>query len=95
MNALFAAAAGVQAFCAARGWQCCVIGGLAVQRWGDPRQTRDVDLTLLTGLGGEERFIDPILSRYPVRFPEARTFAIERRVLLVETPEGVPIDIVA
>jgi len=93
VNALFAAAAGVQAFCAARGWQCCVIGGLAVQRWGDPRQTRDVDLTLLTGLGGEERFIDPILSRYPVRFPEARTFAIERRVLLVETPEGVPIDI--
>lgn len=93
MNPLFAAAAGVQAFCVARGWQCCVIGGLAVQRWGDPRQTRDVDLTLLTGLGGEERFIDPILSRYAGRFPEARQMAIERRVLLVETPEGVPVDI--
>ena len=93
MNALFAAAAGVQGFCAARGWQSCVIGGLAVQRWGDPRQTRDVDLTLLTGLGGEERFIDPILSRYAGRFPEARQMAIERRVLLVETPDGVPVDI--
>jgi hypothetical protein len=93
VNALFAAAAGVQAFCAARGWQCCVIGGLAVQRWGDPRQTRDVDFTLLTGLGGEERFIDPILSRYVGRFPEARQMAIERRVLLVETREGVPVDI--
>ena len=93
MNALFAAAAGVQAFCVARGWRSCVIGGLAVQRWGDPRQTRDVDLTLLTGLGGEERFIDPILARYAARFPEARQMAIERRVLLVETPEGVPVDI--
>ena len=50
MNALFAAAAGVQAFCAARGWQCCVIESLAVQRWDDPRQTRDVDLTLLEGI---------------------------------------------
>jgi hypothetical protein len=93
VNPLFAAAAGVQAFCAARGWQCSVIGGLAVQRWGDPRQTRDVDLTLLTGLGGEERFIDPILSRYAGRFPEARQMAIERRVLLVETADGVPVDI--
>jgi hypothetical protein len=93
VNALFAAGAGVQAFCTARGWQCCVIGGLAVQRWGDPRQTRDVVLTLLTGLGGEERFIDPILSHYVGRFPEARQMAIERRVLLVETADGVPIDI--
>jgi hypothetical protein len=93
VNALFAAGAGAQAFCTARGWQCCVIGGLAVQRWGDPRQTRDVVLTLLTGLGGEERFIDPILSHYVGRFPEARQMAIERRVLLVETADGVPIDI--
>lgn len=93
MNPLFAAAAGVQAFCAARGWQACVIGGLAVQRWGEPRQTRDVDLTLLTGLGGEERFIDPILAHYNGRLPDARRLAVERRVLLVETRDGVPIDI--
>ena len=70
-----------------------MIGGLAVQRWGDPRQTRDVDLTLLTGLGGEQRFVDPILVRYRPRFPEARAFALERRVLLVETPNRIPIDI--
>lgn len=93
MNPLFAAAADVQAFCDARGWKWCVIGGLAVQRWGDPRQTRDVDVTLLTGLGGEEHFIDQLLSHYAGRFPEARRLAIERRVLLVETREGVPIDI--
>lgn len=93
VNALFAAAADIQAFCAARGWKSSVIGGVAVQRWGEPRQTRDVDLTLLTGLGGEERFVDPILARYPGRIPEARQFALERRVLLVETANRIPLDI--
>jgi hypothetical protein len=93
VNALFAAAADILAFCGARGWRCCVIGGVAVQRWGEPRQTRDVDLTLLTGLGGEEAFVDPILGHYAARIPEARRFAIERRVLLVETATGIPLDI--
>jgi hypothetical protein len=71
VNALFTAAADVEAFCAAQGWRCCIIGGLAVQRWGDPRQTRDVDVTILTGLGGEKRFIDaePALRRLFARHP--------------------------
>ncbi len=93
MIALFAAAVDVLAFCGSRGWRGCVIGGLAVQRWGEPRQTRDVDLTLLTGLGSEERFVDPLLTRYRARIPDARRFALERRVLLIETAEGVPLDI--
>jgi len=93
VNGLFAAAADILAFCGARGWRCCVIGGVAVQRWGEPRQTRDVDLTLLTGLGGEEAFVDPLLEHYAARVPDARRFAIERRVLLVETATGIPLDI--
>lgn len=93
MNALFAAAIDIQAFCARRGWKSSVIGGVAVQRWGDPRQTRDVDLTLLTGLGGEEAFVDPILEQYPARIADARRFALERRVLLVATSAGIPLDI--
>ena len=93
MNPLFAAAVDIQTFCARRGWRSSVIGGVAIQRWGDPRQTRDVDLTLLTGLGGEEAFVDPILEHYRARIPDARRFALERRVLLVETRDGVPLDI--
>lgn len=93
MNALLRAAVDVQQFCHSRGWRCCVIGGLAVLRWGEPRQTRDVDLTLVTGLGGEERFIDPLLARYRPRIPEARQLALEHRVVLVETSDGVPLDI--
>ena len=67
-----------------------MIGGVAVQRWGEPRQTRDVDLTLFTGLGREEEFVDTSLVHYAPRLPDA--FAIGRRVLLVETTTGIPLD---
>ena len=53
---LFETAIQLQFFCDRQGWRSCFIGGIAVQRWGEPRVTRDVDLTLLTGLGGEDRF---------------------------------------
>jgi hypothetical protein len=93
VNTLFRAAIDIQALCAAQDWRCCVIGGLAVQRWGEPRQTRDVDLTLFTGLGDEEHFVDLILLHYRARLPDARQFAPERRVVLVETMDGIPLDI--
>lgn len=93
MNGLFAAAAVVQGFLEKRGWRFCFIGGLAVLRWGEPRQTRDIDLTLLTGFGEEERFIDPLLSRFPTRLDDARNFALDNRVLLLATDDGVGIDI--
>lgn len=93
MNPLFVAAADVQSFFSSLGWSSTVIGGLAVLRWGEPRQTRDVDLALLTGLGAEGQFVDPILERYRPRIPEARRFALEHRVVLIETSAGVPVDI--
>ena len=55
MNEVIRAAAELQAVCTAHGWRFCLIGGLALQRWGEPRETIDVDLTLLTGFG-DERF---------------------------------------
>lgn len=93
MNRLFEAALEVQSFCTERRWKFAVIGGLAVQRWGEPRQTRDVDITLLTGLGGEESFIDPLLGHFRPRIEGARQFALDRRVVLVETNGGIPLDI--
>jgi len=35
------------------GWRFCFIGGVANFRWGTPRLTDDLDLTLLTGFGAE------------------------------------------
>ncbi len=75
------------------GFLYCVIGGLAVQRWGEPRFTQDVDITLLTGFGGEEQFVDRLLGRYRPRIGNARDFALANRVLLVSDESGVPIDI--
>jgi hypothetical protein len=39
---LIRAASDLQALCEAEGWRFCFIGGLAVQRWGEPRETVDV-----------------------------------------------------
>ena len=55
---VLATAVEVHRLCERRGWEFCLIGGIAVQRWGNPRFTVDVDLTLLTGYGSEERFVD-------------------------------------
>ena len=64
MTLLLHAALDVQKFCLEREWRFCIIGGIALLRWGEPRFTRDVDLTLLTGFGGEERFVAAILESY-------------------------------
>lgn len=93
MNPLFAAAADLQRVLNAKGWRATIIGGLAVQRWGEPRQTRDVDLALLTGFGDEVSFVDHLLEYYPPRRPDARQFALDRRVLLIETSAGIPLDV--
>ena len=73
--------------------QFCFIGGLAVQWWGEPRLTRDIDVSLLTGFGAEERPVDLLLSAYLPRIPDARSFALAHRVLLLRSPEGIGIDV--
>ena len=93
MNEVIRAAAELQEFCLARAWRFCFIGGLAVLRWGEPRETVDVDLTLLTGFGAEDRFIDALLGRYDARVDDAADFARTRRVLLLRAPSGVGLDI--
>lgn len=93
MNAIFAAALDLQEFCEKRAWRCCFIGGVAVQRWGEPRMTRDADLTLLAGFGTEEAFIDPLLVAFEGRRDDARTFALQHRVLLARHPNNTPFDI--
>jgi hypothetical protein len=66
---------------------------VAVQRWGEPRLTQDVDLTILTGFGDEERWILPLLGRFAQRRADARDFAIETRVVLLRADNGVPLDV--
>lgn len=75
------------------GWRFCFIGGLAVQHWGEPRVTRDIDISLLTGFGAEESFVDVLLARFHSRVDECRDFALRNRVVLLRTDSQVGIDI--
>jgi len=93
VNEVFRAAAELQAFCESQGWGCCLIGGLAVLRWGEPRETIDVDLTLFTGFGGEEAYIEKLLARFEARIENAAEFALRHRVLLARAQSGVGLDI--
>lgn len=93
MNPILETALAVQRFCQSRSWRFSFIGAIAVQRWGEPRLTHDVDLTLLTGFGGEAGFVDALLSAFKGRMDEAREFALQHRVLLLESATSVPIDV--
>jgi len=93
LEELLLAAVRVQAFLQERGWRFCFIGGVAIQRWGNPRFTRDIDLTLLTGFGSEEGFIEQLLQKLLPRRGDARAFALKHRVLLARTSEGIDVDI--
>ena len=93
INELAATAAELQSLLNEHGWSFCFIEGLAVQAWSEPRYTKYVDLTLLTGFGSEEAFIDILLTRYAGRRSDAREFALLHRVLLLQDARGLGIDI--
>jgi hypothetical protein len=93
VNPILAAASEVESFCATRRWRFCFIGGVAVQRWGEPRLTQDVDLTIVTGFGTETPYIDALLERFEARRPDARDFASRTRVVLLRSSHGIPVDI--
>ena len=93
MNGLFQAALEVQGFMQRQQWRFCIIGGLAVLRWGEPRLTQDVDLSVFAGFGSEEPFIAALLEAFPARIPDAARFALHNRVLLLKTSLGVAADI--
>jgi hypothetical protein len=93
LNPIFQAALELQSFCAERRWKFCFIGAVAVQRWGEPRLTQDVDLTVLTGFEEESTYVDDFLKSFEGRRPDTREFALQYRVLLLRASNGTPADI--
>lgn len=93
MTRLVRLAAELQSFLDAASWMNCLIGGLVLQRWGEPRLTKDVDMTVLTGFGGEEKVVDLLLDKYAGRRPDAREFALQNRVVLVQSADGIGMDV--
>ncbi len=93
MNDVFAAALEVEQVVRHAGFRFCFIGGLAVQRWGQPRMTADVDLTVITGFGGEEPYVDALLAKLRGRIADAREFALRHRTLLLVASNGIHVDV--
>lgn len=88
------AALAAQAAYESAGLRGCIIGGVALQRWGEPRYTADVDLSVLVDAGSEAIVTQALLSRLQPRIADAVDFAARSRVVLARSAEGVGIDIV-
>jgi hypothetical protein len=93
MDRLTNAAHEIISFLLAQGWSCCIVGGMAVPRWGEPRATADVDVCLFTGLGNEQSFVEPILKQFASRIEDAAEFAERSRVLLLLAANGIGLDV--
>jgi hypothetical protein len=93
MRPLVAQAAALDQFITERGWSGCIIGGIANLRWGEPRLTRDVDATIVTGFGTEAPFIAELLNTFRPRIADAAAFAEVHRVVLLLSESGIPLDI--
>ena len=93
MNPLFEAGDELERFLMERQWRFCIIGGVAIARWGEPRATRDVDITLFVGFGAEEPFVEQLLAHFQARVSDAAGFALTNRVLLLLAGNGTPVDI--
>ncbi len=90
---LIGAASDVQRALSQAGFRFCFIGGLALQRWGEQRYTRDADLTLLCPFGEEAATARRLGALLKSRVERADEFAAESRVFLAESTDGIPVDI--
>lgn len=70
-----------------------IIGGIAVQHWGEPRFTRDVDVTVIIPAGQEEAVLRRLFSVFRPRINDALDFALKHRVCLLQSSDGYDIDI--
>jgi hypothetical protein len=93
MKTLFQSALRIQTFFQSRHWNFVFIGGLALQRWGEPRLTVDIDVSLLTNFMNEETYIEQIFRILEPRIPDAKSFALSNHVLLARTKSGICVDI--
>jgi predicted nucleotidyltransferase len=93
VNSREVAAFEVHRFLAGLGVKYAIIGGVAVQYWGESRFTQDIDLTVSAPLDDIDGFIQSILDRFTPRIDDALSFAKQNRVVLVMATNGYPVDI--
>lgn len=92
-RSLWESALELQSYMQVQGFRFCFIGGVAVQRWGEPRVTDGLDLTLFLNYGDEQSVAKQILARYQSRHPNPLAFVMEARILLLHDISGTDIDL--
>jgi predicted nucleotidyltransferase len=93
MNLREAAAMEAHRFFAELGVPYVFIGGTAVQFWGEPRFTADLDLTVATPLEDPAGFIQQVVGHFRPRIDDAVSFARRNRIILVRASNDYPLDI--
>ena len=90
---LVEAAAELLGFLDSHGRSACLIGGIVVSRWGEPRATKDVDATVLAEFKEETAVLDLLLSKFDSRDPDPLRRAELGRLALLRASNGVDLDI--
>ncbi len=70
-----------------------LIGGLAVQYWGEPRLTVDADFTVSDSLNDPEKFAHTLIERFSSRIDDPIAFVRQSRMILIRASNGCPVDI--
>lgn len=93
MNRLIEAALELDEFLTRQAIPYAVIGGVAVQAWGEPRLTLDLDLTVMTPPEGAVALVNRLLEQFAPRVPDPVAFARRTRVVLIRASNGCDVDI--
>jgi hypothetical protein len=94
LNPLFEAASEMHQFFSKNRIPYAVIGGVALQRWGDQRFTKDVDITIAASLEkGVSGLVTLVIDRFPAHVSNPLEFARKTRMILVTASNGVDVDI--
>jgi hypothetical protein len=91
MHPAIEAALELQQFLDEQGEKFCIIGGLAVQRWGEVRLTVDADATVLTDWSRDEFVTDLLLgSRFLPGLADASGVCAEKQGFASQERKGHP-----
>jgi hypothetical protein len=93
MNPQLEAAWEIHQFLNSHKLRYAVIGAIALQKWGEPRLTRDVDITLDASASEAGDLVQLITQRFHSRTEDPVAFARNTRMMLVKASNGVDVDI--
>ncbi|MCL4466228.1 MAG: nucleotidyl transferase AbiEii/AbiGii toxin family protein [Chloroflexi bacterium] len=93
MNPQLEAAWQVHEFLTAQNLRYVVIGGIALQKWGEPRFTRDVDITVESSVSDPPRLVRLITEQFGSRTQDPVAFARRTRMILIKAGADIDVDI--